>query len=367
MSSTNLQLLDDMARQLAAITSVDEAKKLRDEAEAFRHYAKVSRKALADQNHCARIKFLAERRAGELLLEMPRDTSPGPGRGKKKKPSVLQKPFTAQLRTLRISTDTAYRWQDLARFPEWKLTALFTQAEKQRAELTSTVVYDAVRQWLEKPKPPKVRTPPEALPEDAEDVLKRIGLELEDLEGLSTTQQRVLVEEVRQAYYDLCDEAQPRDRRRGAEEPDVLVDWRCIGNWTQDVIRDMKAGTKGHAQIRDHIRIDERLKRSVAAMRRQRGERTEPLPPLPGGRWRIQYQTPSQRYYLAARRFMDAVRTLTEPYGLLREDALHPLAHTTVREMGVKVREALDALDVKMQEREQTQKRKSTKRKKKER
>jgi hypothetical protein len=72
-----LQVLTDVERRLAAVTTVDGAKAIRDQAEAFRVYAKSARKGLDVQNRAATIKLLAERRAGELLALIQR------GRGSK--------------------------------------------------------------------------------------------------------------------------------------------------------------------------------------------------------------------------------------------------------------------------------------------
>ena len=63
----SLMVLNDIQRRLATITTVDEAKKIRDQAEAIRVYAKKVKAGLAVQNRAAAIKILAEGRAGELL------------------------------------------------------------------------------------------------------------------------------------------------------------------------------------------------------------------------------------------------------------------------------------------------------------
>jgi hypothetical protein len=71
-----IAILSDVERRLATVQTVDEAKDIRDKAEAIRIYAKSAKKGLAIQNRAACIKILAERRAGELLRE--RQLKPGP-------------------------------------------------------------------------------------------------------------------------------------------------------------------------------------------------------------------------------------------------------------------------------------------------
>ena len=57
---------------IAEAKSVDELKLIRDKAEAWRYAAKQAKESLIVQNDIAEIKIRAERRAGELLKEMPK-------------------------------------------------------------------------------------------------------------------------------------------------------------------------------------------------------------------------------------------------------------------------------------------------------
>lgn len=109
-----LQVLTEFERALANITTVADGKKLRDEAEAFRYYAKTAKKGIAAQNRCATLRYLAERRVGELLAAMPRGH--GPGRGKKNQ--VAPKSFLKVLKVEGIAYDDAQTWQRYAKVPE---------------------------------------------------------------------------------------------------------------------------------------------------------------------------------------------------------------------------------------------------------
>lgn len=55
--------LDTIQQAIQKAASVDEAKGIRDKAEALRIYAKQSGQSLEVQNKCAEIKLRAERRA----------------------------------------------------------------------------------------------------------------------------------------------------------------------------------------------------------------------------------------------------------------------------------------------------------------
>jgi hypothetical protein len=65
-----LVVLEEIQTKLTCITTVNEAKELADQAAALRDYAKRTRKALVVQNHCAWVRVVAERRAGELIRDM---------------------------------------------------------------------------------------------------------------------------------------------------------------------------------------------------------------------------------------------------------------------------------------------------------
>lgn len=62
----------DKARQaIAACKTIDEVKKIRDQAEALRAYAKQAKESLEVQNNVAEIKIRAERKIGEFSKELP--------------------------------------------------------------------------------------------------------------------------------------------------------------------------------------------------------------------------------------------------------------------------------------------------------
>lgn len=71
-NDTSLVLLDEARARLARVASVDDAKKIRDQAAAMEHYARQQKGALDAANKASEIKVRAERRIGELLKAVPR-------------------------------------------------------------------------------------------------------------------------------------------------------------------------------------------------------------------------------------------------------------------------------------------------------
>lgn len=139
--STALQVFTEVERRLAAIKTIPEAKDLRDQAEALRRYAAASKKGLAAQNHCARIKLLAERRGGELLLRVQRERGQGGGRGKRKTSLGDETKFQAALRSAGLTRPMASSWQLLAVVSLADLEAYFRRMNEAGAEIVTRDVY----------------------------------------------------------------------------------------------------------------------------------------------------------------------------------------------------------------------------------
>lgn len=68
---------DRMTALIETASRVDEAKDIRDKAEALRVYARQAGESLQNQNKVAAIKLRAERRIGELLGELERGQGQG--------------------------------------------------------------------------------------------------------------------------------------------------------------------------------------------------------------------------------------------------------------------------------------------------
>lgn len=132
--TNSLIVLGNIERRLAAIATVDEAKALRDQAEAIRVYAKKVKAGLGVQNRAAAIKLLAERRGGQLLAKTVVTRGNHSLGHSGAAPSLPDE----------ISKIQSHRWQAIAQVPEaeiLKREASHTEAGK---ELTSREIYTKV-------------------------------------------------------------------------------------------------------------------------------------------------------------------------------------------------------------------------------
>ena len=100
-----------MCGALAKAVRVDEVKNIRDKSIAMRAYAKQAqdRELIG---YATEIKMRAERRAGQLLMEMEKNKGGLPGRTGLKSRSVLD--TAPKLRDIGVSKNQSSRWQKLA-------------------------------------------------------------------------------------------------------------------------------------------------------------------------------------------------------------------------------------------------------------
>jgi N6-adenosine-specific RNA methylase IME4 len=121
-----------VALQKAA--SVDEAKGIRDRAEALRIYAKQSGQSLEVLNRCAEIKLSAERRAGEILLDMEKN------KGARGKGVRFRDESAPTLAELGISQVQSHRWQKIAGIPVRLFDVFIRDRTREGKEITSVSV-----------------------------------------------------------------------------------------------------------------------------------------------------------------------------------------------------------------------------------
>jgi hypothetical protein len=156
--STELTTLSAISKALAEISTVPEAKDLRDKAAAIARYAKESRQSLQVQNQACFVKLMCERKAGLLLSEVPRapPNKRGQGRnGKNKSTAGVAGDFSAMLRDAKIPESTARLWQAYAQVPEERLLALLNDCNADEDELTSSLAVNVARWHLGKAKAQK--------------------------------------------------------------------------------------------------------------------------------------------------------------------------------------------------------------------
>jgi hypothetical protein len=139
---TALIRYDAARKAIAAARRVDEVKSIRDRAEAVRVYAKQA-KNFELQNRAAEIRLLAERRAGQLLVEME---NTGERQAKERgRPKKVSSPTT--LPKLGITRDQSSKWQRFAKtIDESTFETALAHAKQRDGELTTAGLLRSVRE-----------------------------------------------------------------------------------------------------------------------------------------------------------------------------------------------------------------------------
>ena len=162
-SSSPLARLETARRLLAEVRSVDDARAIRDFAEAARIYARQARLGLEAQNDAAEIKLRAERKLGELLAAI-RANIPGGNVNRSQPATGWNEP--ARLQDLGISKSQSSRWQAIAAVPETVFDRHLADVREQgrrdgTTELTSAGAILLARQYRPTPRTPAPVTVPD--------------------------------------------------------------------------------------------------------------------------------------------------------------------------------------------------------------
>ena len=131
MPETALVRFDAARLALAEARRVDEVKDIRDRAEALRAYLKQAGAGLEMQNDVAEIKLRAERRAGEMLREMPGHGEQG---GNRRSSDIVQ------LEEIGIDKTQSSRFQLAASVPEGDFERHVADTKARHEELTTASV-----------------------------------------------------------------------------------------------------------------------------------------------------------------------------------------------------------------------------------
>jgi len=145
----------DAARKaLAAAHRVDEVKAIRDKAEAVRVYAKQA----GDydlQNQAAEIRLFAERRAGELLADMAKNTGTrGEGRPRRDGTKIRRSSSTTaypppKLDDIGITKDQSSKWQRLAKLiDDATFERALIRAKERNGELTTAALLREIKEIM---------------------------------------------------------------------------------------------------------------------------------------------------------------------------------------------------------------------------
>lgn len=127
---------------LAEARTIDEVKHIRDKAAALKLYMRQRGMSLEAQNAAAEIKLRAERRAGELLEEMPKHPAGRPPENRFHDETDSPPAYA----DLGIQKTQAYRWQQVAKIPEpeFERHVEETKARTSRAESFQRLGGDSV-------------------------------------------------------------------------------------------------------------------------------------------------------------------------------------------------------------------------------
>jgi len=133
--NNSLMQITQAERMLAEASDLADIAQVRDMAQAAIEYAKAAKMGLAAQNHAARIKLLAERKAGELLAGLER------GQGARNDLTSGNVAGSCDYQTAIKSADiedrTARRWQQIASIPDEVFESFIDETIESEKELTT--------------------------------------------------------------------------------------------------------------------------------------------------------------------------------------------------------------------------------------
>jgi hypothetical protein len=148
---TALIRYDAARKAIAAAHRVDEVKAIRDRAEAVRTYAKLAGD-FELQNQAAEIRLRAERRAGQLLIEMEKNPGTrGAGRPRKDGTRITRSKTstakTPKLQDIGVTKDQSSKWQRLAMLiDEATFEKALIQARVKNGELTNVALLREIKE-----------------------------------------------------------------------------------------------------------------------------------------------------------------------------------------------------------------------------
>lgn len=160
---TALIRYDAARKAIAAAHRVDEVKAIRDKAEAVRTYAKLAGD-LQLQNQACEIRLRAERRAGQLLIEMEKNPGTrGEGRPRKDGTKIRRSANTTanrpKLEEIGVTKDQSSKWQRLALLTsESTFERALVQAREKNGELSNAALLREIREIVT---PTEVLTDPD--------------------------------------------------------------------------------------------------------------------------------------------------------------------------------------------------------------
>lgn len=158
----SLALIDKAREALAQAETLTDIGHVREVAERARRYASAAKLGRAAENHAARLRIEAERKAGALLAEAPKRNGGDAMRARSDVPTEVP----PKLSELGISKQQSSDWQRIARLTDEVFDAYVGEVQKRGEPLTTSGVVQVAR-TIERAKraaEPKPTVAPETIP-----------------------------------------------------------------------------------------------------------------------------------------------------------------------------------------------------------
>lgn len=139
----SLVLIDKARTFLAQAETLADIGTVREIAERARRYASAAKLGREAENHAARLRIEAERKAGALLAQSPKNPGTRTTTGGVIVPPPVETP---RLADLGVSKQQAKDWQRIARVPDEVFEAHVAQAQRKGEALTTSGVVQVARQ-----------------------------------------------------------------------------------------------------------------------------------------------------------------------------------------------------------------------------
>lgn len=150
---TGLVQFETAYRAVMVAKSIDEVKQIRDKMESLRLYLKQQGESLEMQNACAEIKLRAERKAGEILKEVPKNKGMN-GTALTGNTVLPVRDDTPTLSDLGISKMQSSRFQAVASIPEETFEQTIAKTKASQEELTTRQLLSIAKRRRDKQQTP---------------------------------------------------------------------------------------------------------------------------------------------------------------------------------------------------------------------
>lgn len=140
------ELWERVKAAIAECKAFDELKEIRDKAEALRQYAKQANESLQVQNDLAEIKLRAQRRLGELSLELPTSDGGRPSKNSRHDDESLTK--AEILKESGLDPSNIHRLEAIATLSEEKFEGHIREVREKGGELTTAAMVRVAKQSI---------------------------------------------------------------------------------------------------------------------------------------------------------------------------------------------------------------------------